>query len=79
MDQGRYFRLMGRIAAPGAPPEHTTQLSPTDPDASFVIGRGATITARRSGRLWVFANDGWDRYGNNWGHVTLTVRRVPAG
>lgn len=69
-DEFRYFRLMGRIAGPEAPPAED------DPSATFVIGTGRTITPLCSGRLYVFANDRWDRYFNNKGAVTLSVERL---
>jgi hypothetical protein len=81
-DDGRYFRLMGRIIDPANPPSNNTsdsRLDPNDPDGTFIIGEHAVYTAKRSGRLYVFANDkrGWFFYGNNWGHVWLTATPVP--
>ena len=69
-DDFRYFRLMGRIAEPEAPPAED------DLSATFVLGAGRTITPSRSGRLYVFANDRWDRYFNNKGAVTLSVEQL---
>jgi hypothetical protein len=66
-DGNRYFRLMGRIAAPDAPP------ASDDPASTFVIGAKAERTADRDGRLYVFANDRAGHYWNNWGKVTLSV------
>lgn len=51
----------------------------TDQRHHFRIGAGRTLLARRSGRLWCFANDMGSRYGNNKGSVDLVVREVEPG
>jgi hypothetical protein len=38
------------------------------------IGASRTWTPRESGYLYAYANDAWRFYGNNKGHVRLTVR-----
>jgi hypothetical protein len=50
-DDGRYFRLMGRISPTG--------IEPTDDHAAttFVIGNRCQREIAQSGRLFVFAND----------------------
>jgi hypothetical protein len=75
-DHKRYFRLMGRIADPANPPSTDTLLDPSSPDGTFVIGKQVLYTAKRDGRLYVFANDRTGYYWNNWGHVWLTVTQV---
>lgn len=67
-DEGRYFRLMGRISIEGIRP------TADDPALSFPIG--AALNGWRApvgGRLYVFANDRLGFYWNNWGTVTLTI------
>jgi hypothetical protein len=66
-DDGRYFRLMGRVVADDAPP------ATDDPSQTFVIGRQSEWTTPQRGRLYVFANDAPGFYWNNWGSVTLTI------
>ena len=43
---------------------------------TFVIGERVQVTPERSGYLYCYANDAWKFYGNNRGHVTLTVSRA---
>ena len=45
-------------------------------DEKLIIGRGCTARVDRSGYFWAYANDAWGSYGNNSGHVTLTVTRI---
>ncbi|MEJ2862113.1 hypothetical protein [Actinomycetospora flava] len=45
-------------------------------DEKFVVGDALERTTRRAGYLWAYGNDAWGAYGNNHGHVTLTVRRL---
>lgn len=71
-DDGRYFRLMGRIVADGQQP------ASDDPGATFAIGIGLTRTFDAKGRLFVFANDREGFYWNNWGSVTLSVEKKSA-
>jgi hypothetical protein len=66
-DDGRYFRLMGRIAPGPKPP------ADDDPAQTFVIGVQSEHVAASDGVLFVFANDRIGYYWNNWGEVTLTV------
>jgi hypothetical protein len=73
-DDGRYFRLMGRIVEDGVEPQHD------DVAETFAIGSQATRTFARAGELFVFANDHKGAYWNNWGSVTLTIeKQTPAG
>jgi hypothetical protein len=79
-DDGRYFRLMGRVFGSTAPPSKDTTdtaLDPTAPDGTFVIGTHVVYTAKRNGRLYVFANDRKCFYWNNWGHLNLIVKHLP--
>jgi uncharacterized protein (DUF2235 family) len=41
---------------------------------SFVIGLGRTYTPKRSGYLYAYANDAWNCYDNNKGHVALKIK-----
>ncbi len=66
-DDGRYFRLMGRLVESGAEPAQD------DVAETFPIGCESTRTFIKGGLLFVFANDHPDAYWNNWGSVTLTV------
>ena len=68
-DDGRYFRLMGRIVADGTEPEQD------DPGATFAIGSSLEWQSPVPGRLFVFANDRLGYYWNNLGSVQLTVSR----
>src|SRR5229473_2056160 len=66
-DDGRYFRLMGRLVESGAEPAQD------DVAETFPIGCDSTRTFIKGGLLFVFASDHPDAYWNNWGSVTLTV------
>lgn len=41
------------------------------------IGRDGRFVATRAGRIYLFANDNWFRYGNNRGAISATVRTTP--
>lgn len=69
-DDGRYFRLMGRVAAGDTAP------TADDPAATFAIGTNLSRTFSTSGCLFVFANDRDGFYWNNWGRISLTVDRA---
>jgi len=43
---------------------------------TFLIGEACSCTPQRSGYLYCYANDAWKFYGNNRGHVTLSVTRA---
>lgn len=45
-------------------------------DEKLVIGTGCTAGVARPGYFWAYANDAWGSYGNNSGHITLTVTRT---
>jgi hypothetical protein len=67
-DDGRYFRLMGRISTNDEQPAHD------DPDLTFAIGSARPAwPATAEGRLFVFANDRDGYYWNNWGAVRLFI------
>jgi len=51
------------------------QLLP-DPDQSFSIGEGGAWRPLSNGRLVLFANDVKGFYWNNWGSISVTIRRV---
>ena len=62
-----WFCLVGALAAPDG----------TTID-EFGIGRDADHTFKAAGQVVVFANDLEDRYGNNFGSVTLQLEKVEA-
>jgi hypothetical protein len=67
-DEGRYFRLMGRISTDGKQP------ADDDKELTFPIGVHRTgWKANTEGRLFVFANDRKGFYWNNWGAIRLTI------
>jgi hypothetical protein len=72
-----WFCLMGAIANGGLP---DAQGQPA-PHETFVIGKGCAYTPLKSGYIFLYANDAWGFYGNNRGHVVVTVEAVtvPAG
>jgi len=72
-DEGRYFRLMGRIVPGDVEPVSD------DPAATFPIGAACRRRVTQAGRLFVFANDRDGYYWNNWGSVRFTIDRQPAG
>jgi hypothetical protein len=43
------------------------------PHESFVIGNRCSYTPKKSGYFYAYANDAWNCYGNNRGHVELTI------
>lgn len=48
-----------------------------DKDCSIIpVGCGQTVTIPRSGLLYLFANDAPTHYGNNLGHLDVTLTRV---
>lgn len=69
LDEGRYFRLMGRVIALGQKPGED------DPAQTFVIGRRSQRRFDRGGKLYVFCNDRPGYYWNNWGSIDLTIER----
>jgi hypothetical protein len=66
-DEGRYFRLMGRIVPGGQQPILD------DLAATFRIGANSAHEVMDTGRLFVFANDHARAYWNNWGQITLAI------
>lgn len=38
---------------------------------TFKIGKACSYVPKRSGYLYAYANDAWNCYGNNHGHVAL--------
>ena len=46
------------------------------PDQLFFIGKYCKYKPEVAGRLFCFANDVLGFYGNNWGEVDLTIKRV---
>ena len=69
-DDGRYFRLMGRIVADGQQP------STDDATATFAIGTACQRNVAAAGRLFAFANDRAGFYWNNFGSVRLSIQII---
>lgn len=66
-EQYPWFCLMGAIAnGDGVDAKHYL-IKPE----SFKIGKGCSYVPKRSGYLYAYANDAWNCYGNNRGHVAL--------
>jgi hypothetical protein len=67
-----WFALVGVIAnGDGAGPggglaDHET----------FLVGDGVTISPKRDGYLFCYANDAWHAYNNNRGSISLTIKRL---
>lgn len=40
---------------------------------TFLIGSSRSYTPKRTGYLYVYANEAWNCYGNNRGHVALCI------
>jgi hypothetical protein len=70
-----WFALVGAIANGGG----VDAKGHAEPHESFLIGSGMTCTPRRSGYLYAYANDAWNCYGNNRGHVELTIEPAASG
>lgn len=64
-----WFSLIGAIANSDGVDAKGMLLKPE----TFLIGHGCTYTPKRSGYLYAYANDAWNCYGNNKGHVALTI------
>ncbi|MEX6508392.1 DUF2235 domain-containing protein [Jiella sp. M17.18] len=69
-DDERWFALIG-VVANGYTEEDGTEVE----HEAFLIGTGTTVTPKRSGYLYCYANDTWQTYANNRGSVSLTVSR----
>ncbi|KPU61987.1 hypothetical protein AN403_6148 [Pseudomonas fluorescens] len=65
-----WFSLVGAIANSDGVDAKGILLKPE----TFLIGHGCTYTPKRSGYLYAYANDAWNCYGNNKGHVALTIQ-----
>ncbi|EIK97212.1 hypothetical protein PMM47T1_08721 [Pseudomonas sp. M47T1] len=65
-----WFSLVGAIANSDGVDAKGVLLKPE----AFLIGQGGTYTPKRSGYLYVYANDAWNCYRNNKGHVALTIQ-----
>jgi hypothetical protein len=71
IDEYPLFSLVGVIANCGNPGIDGTPI----PHQHFSIQTGCTFKIDKPGYLYCFANDGWEKYGNNKGSVKLTVTR----
>ncbi|QFG31793.1 DUF2235 domain-containing protein [Pseudomonas umsongensis] len=65
-----WFSLVGAIANSDGVDAKGILVKPE----TFHIGHGCTYTPKRSGYLYAYANDAWNCYGNNKGHVALTIQ-----
>ncbi|MFK0088559.1 DUF2235 domain-containing protein [Pseudomonas sp. NPDC090755] len=68
-EQHPWFCLMGAIANGDGVDAKGYLVKPE----AFKIGKGCAYTPKRSGYLYAYANDAWNCYGNNRGHVALTL------
>jgi hypothetical protein len=59
------FSLIGAIANSDGVDAKGILLKPE----TFLIGHGCTYTPKRSGDFYAYANDAWNCYENNKGHV----------
>ena len=69
-EQFNWFSLIGAIANSDGVDAKGYLIKPE----VFEIGKGRSYTPKRSGYLYAYANDAWNCYGNNRGHVALTVK-----
>ncbi|CAM3036420.1 DUF2235 domain-containing protein [Pseudomonas plecoglossicida] len=69
-EQFPWFSLIGAIANGDGVDAKGYLIKPE----IFEIGKERTYTPKRSGYLYAYANDAWNCYGNNRGHVALTVK-----
>lgn len=68
-----WFALIGMISNGSGVDPYSQKL---DTHQYFEIGRAREIVPEGDGYLYAFANDAWAAYGNNSGHVELTVVRT---
>lgn len=68
-EQYPWFCLVGAIANGDGVDAKGYLIKPE----SFLIGTGCSYTPKRSGYLYAYANDAWNCYGNNRGHVALGI------
>ncbi|WP_338920183.1 DUF2235 domain-containing protein [Pseudomonas silesiensis] len=66
-----WFSLIGAIANTCGVDEKGHLISPE----TFLIGEGRSYTPKRSGYFYAYANDAWNCYGNNRGHIALKIER----
>jgi hypothetical protein len=71
-DEFPWFALVGMIANQPNMDGSGTAIE----GETFLIGKACSYTPQRSGYLYCYANDAWKFYGNNRGHVTLSVTRA---
>jgi uncharacterized protein (DUF2235 family) len=75
-DEYPWFSLIGVVAngwLPAVKPEDKINHLPHE---TFLIGKQAKLTPKKSGYLYAFANDTWQTYENNMGALRLTVEAV---
>jgi hypothetical protein len=68
-EQHPWFCLMGAIANGDGVDAKGYLIKPE----TFKIGTGCSYVPKRSGYLYAYANDAWNCYGNNRGHVALRL------
>jgi hypothetical protein len=66
------FKRLARVPDAG----WFTLIGAVDRAELFRIGAACEYTPRRDGELGCFANDAWFKYGNNRGHLVLSVQRL---
>lgn len=64
-----WFCLVGTIANGGG----ADSKGLIEPHESFLIGAGCNYIPHKSGYFYAYANDAWNCYGNNRGHILLTI------
>lgn len=65
-----WFSLVGAITNSDGVDAKGILLKPE----TFLIGKGRSYTPKRSGYFYAYANDAWNCYGNNQGHIALTIQ-----
>ncbi|VVO61645.1 DUF2235 domain-containing protein [Pseudomonas fluorescens] len=68
-EQHPWFCLMGAIANGEGVDAKGYLIKPE----TFKIGKARSYVPKRSGYLYAYANDAWNCYGNNRGHVALSL------
>ena len=69
-----WFCLVGAVANGGG----VDAKGHTLPHESFMIGADRVYIPKKSGYFFAYANDAWNCYGNNRGHVQLSVAKQAA-
>ena len=70
-----WFALVGVVANDAGDPKTDADGS-KHPHERFEIGDGTSLTLKKGGYLYAYANDAWHMYDNNRGSVQLQVKRT---